>query len=209
MMEEKRGRKGETFYKSVATGTMEMNVADVEEMDKGWGWAVVGGILMTLLGAVAIVYPAITSVSVVYLLGAVLAVGAVVQLVHAFSVRNWKGFFWHLLIAAVYAIAGVMLLVYPLGGLITLTLVLALYFFISGILKIVLSISARHSTTGWGWMLFSGILALVLGVLIWASWPIGSLWFIGLLVGIDLIVGGFSLAAMGISVHSMAKEELQ
>ena len=97
-------KKGATFYRSVAMGTMEMNAADAREMDKGWSRAVVVGITMMILGGLAIIYPVLTSVGVVYLLGAVLVVGAVAQLVHAFSVRNWKGFFWHLFLVVVYEI---------------------------------------------------------------------------------------------------------
>lgn len=198
--------EGKTFYKSVATGTMSMDLTDTEAIDRGWGWGVTMGILMIILGALAIVYPAMTSVGVEMLLGAVLVGAGVVQVVYAFGVRGWKGFFWHLLVAITYAVIGVLLLTYPLGGLVTLTFLLALYFLISGVFKVVVSLTSRD-VSGWGWVLTSGIASLILGVLVWTSWPIGSLWFIGLLVGIDLIFAGFSLAAMAISVHSMAKEE--
>lgn len=199
--------EGKTFYRSVATGTMSMDLTEREAIDRGWGWAVAMGIVMIILGALAIIYPAMTSVGVTFLLGLVLVVAGVAQLVHAFGVRGWSGFFWHLLIAITYAVIGVLLLTYPLGGLVTLTFLLAIYFLLSGIFKVVLSLSSRD-TSGWGWMLTSGILSLILGVLVWTSWPVGSLWFIGLLVGIDLVLAGFSLAAMAISVHSMAKEEM-
>lgn len=201
------GSKGKTFYRSVATGTMSMNISDREAVDKGWGWGVTMGILMIILGALAIIYPAMTSVGVAMLLGAVLVGAGIVQIVYAFSVRGWKGFFWHVLIAITYAVIGVMLLTYPLGGIVTLTFLLALYFLISGVFKVVVSLTSRD-VSGWGWVLTSGITSLILGVLIWTSWPIGSLWFVGLLVGIDLVFAGFSLAAMAISVHSMAKEEM-
>lgn len=198
--------QGKTFYRSIATGTMSMDVTDREAIDRGWSWAVTMGILMIVLGALAIVYPVLTSVGVTYLLGVVLAGAGLVQLVYALGVRGWRGFFWHILIAVTYGVIGVLLLTYPLGGLITLTFLLALYFLISGLFKVVISLSSRE-VSGWGWVLTSGILSLVLGVLIWTSWPIGSLWFIGLLVGIDLVFVGFSLAAMAIKVHSLEREE--
>lgn len=199
--------EGKTFYKSVATGTMSMDVAEKKALDRGWGWGVAMGILMIILGALAIVYPVLTSVGVTLVLGVVLVGAGIVQLVYAFGVRGWRGFFWHILIAATYGVIGVMLLTYPLGGLITLTFLLALYFLISGVLKIVVSLTSRN-VSGWGWVLTSGILSLILGALIWMSWPVGSLWFIGLLVGIDLVFAGFSLAAMSVSVHSTIKEEM-
>jgi len=198
---------GKTFYESVATGTMSMDMTEVEAIDKGWGWAVTMGIVLIILGGLAIIYPAMTSVGVTMILGIILVIASVAQLVHAFGVRGWSGFFWHLLIAITYAVVGVLLLTYPLGGLVTMTFLLALYFLISGVFKIIISLSSRD-VLGWGWVLASGITSLILGVLIWTSWPIGSLWFVGLLVGIDLVFAGFSLAAMAISVHSMAKEEM-
>lgn len=200
-------REGNTFYRSVATGTMSVDLTEKEAIDRGWGWEVTMGILMIILGALAIIYPALTSVGVTVLLGTVLAGAGIVQIVYAFGVRGWKGFFWHVLIAITYGVIGVMLLTYPLGGLVTLTFLLALYFLISGVFKVVVSLTSRN-VSGWGWVLTSGITSLILGVLIWTSWPVGSLWFVGLLVGIDLVFAGVSLAAMAISVHSMAKEEM-
>jgi uncharacterized membrane protein HdeD (DUF308 family) len=201
------GSEGKTFYKSVATGTMSMDMTDTEAIDRGWGWGVTMGILMIILGALAIIYPAMTSVGVTYLLGAVLVGAGIVQLVYAFGVRGWKGFFWHVLIAITYGVIGVLLLTYPLGGLVTLTFLLALYFLISGVFKVIVSLTSRD-VSGWGWVLTSGIASLVLGALVWTSWPVDSLWFVGLLVGIDLVFAGFSLAAMAVTVHSMAKEEM-
>lgn len=200
---QKRG--GKTFYRSVATGTMSMDVSEREAIDRGWGWAVAMGTLMIVLGALAIIYPALTSVGVELILGVVLVGAGIVQLVYAFGVRGWKGFFWHLLIAITYATIGILLLVYPLGGLVTLTFLLALYLMISGVFKAVISLSSRD-VSGWGWLLASGILSVVLGVLVWLNWPLSSFWFIGLIVGIDLVMAGFSLAAMAISVHSVAEE---
>src|SRR3990167_4043429 len=144
----KSSGQGKTFYKSVATGTMSMDVTDREAIDRGWGWAVTMGILMIILGALAIVYPTLTSVGITYLLGAILLGAGIVQLVYAFGVRGWRGFFWHVLIAVTYGVIGVMLLTYSLGGLITLTFLLALYFLISGIFKVVVSLSSRDMS-GW------------------------------------------------------------
>ncbi|MDO8507663.1 MAG: HdeD family acid-resistance protein [bacterium] len=201
------GKDGKTFYRSVATGTMSMDLSEREAIDRGWGWAVTMGIVMIVLGALAVVYPIVTSVGVTFLLGVVLVVAGVAQLVQAFSVRGWSGFFWHTLVAITYAVIGVLLLTYPLGGLVTLTFLLALYLLISGVFKVVISLSSRE-VSGWGWMLTSGILSVILGVLVWASWPVGSLWFIGLLVGIDLVLVGFSLSAMALSAHSREQEEM-
>lgn len=199
-------RGGRTFYRSVATGTMSMDMSERDAIDRGWGWAVAMGTLMIVLGALAIVFPVLTSVGVALILGMVLTASGALQLIYAFGVRGWRGFLWHLLIAVTYATVGILLLVYPLGGLITLTFLLTLYLLISGIFKVVISLSSR-SVSGWGWLLASGILSMILSAVIWLSWPISALWFVGLVVGIDLIMAGFSLAAVAISVHAVAEEE--
>ncbi len=200
MAQEKK--KSKTFYRSVATGAMYADRNETEAISRHWAWAVAVGIVMILLGALAIVYPAITSVGAVILLAIVLLVAGLVQFIHALNIRGWGGFFWHILVALTYAVIGILLLVYPLGGLITLTLLLSIYFVLSGIFKIVLSAVSRHASN-WGWMLFSGIVAVVLGVIVFFSWPLSAIWFLGLLVGVDLVIGGFSLAALGTGAHSL------
>ncbi len=194
-------KEGKTFYRSVATGAMYMDKSETEAMGKHWGWAVAVGIVMILLGALAIIYPAVTSVGAIMLLGIILIAGGIAQVVHAFSVRGWGGFFWHILLALVYVVIGVMLLTFPLSGAITITLLLGIYFLVSGIFKVILSLVSRE-IPNWGWMLFSGIVALGLGVIVLLSWPVSAIWFLGLVVGVDLVIGGFSLAALGTSAHS-------
>ncbi len=194
MAEEKKESK--TFYKSVATGALYTDRNEAEALSRHWVWAVVIGIVMMVLGAIAIVYPAMTSVSAVIVLGIVLIAAAVAQFIHAINIRGWSGFFWHTLVALTYVVIGILLLVYPLGGLITLTLLLSIYLVLSGVFKIILSVVSRY-VGNWGWMLFSGIVAVGLGVIVFLSWPLSTIWFLGLLVGIDLVIGGFSLAALG------------
>lgn len=206
MVGKKEKRGGETFYRSVAVGTMTLEGGEVEEIESTWGWAVAAGVIMAVIGVFAMVYPVVTSVGVVFALGIALVVGALAQLVYAFTAGKVSGFLWHVLVAMVYALIGTLVLVYPLSGLATLTLLLAAYFLVSGLSKIVIAFESME-TRSWGWMLVSGILSLILGVLVWTAWPVGSLWFIGLIVGIDLFFAGISLAITATSVHSLIKEE--
>jgi len=204
--ETKEGPGGKTFYKSVAVGSMTLEGGDVEAIESSWGWAVAAGVVMAIIGIFAMVYPVLTSVGTVFAIGAVIVVASISQLVHAFTVGRVGGFFWHLFVAFVYAAVGLMLLAYPLGGVITLTFLLSVYFMVSGVSKAAIALMSMD-THSWGWMLASGILSVILGILVITSWPVGSLWFLGFIVGIDLFFGGISLAATASSVHSMLKEK--
>jgi len=126
----------------------------------------------------------------------------VVGLIGTFRARHAPGFVWSLLSAALALLVGILLLVHPLRGLITLTFVLTAYFIIDGIFIIFLALSHRRELTGrWEWMLINGIIDLILAGIIISGMPGTFLWVLGLLVGIDLIFGGASLIAMALEAR--------
>ena len=90
---------------------------------------------------------------------------------------------------------------HPIAGVLTLTMILAAFFVVEGIFKIVMAIQMR-SMPNWGWMFISGLIALVLGGLIWVGWPATAAWVIGLLVGIDLIFGGWAMMFISLAVKN-------
>ncbi len=194
----KKEREGRTFYRSVAAGTVPM---DREMVRMNWGWGLAMGIIMILLGIFAVLYPIFTSASIVFLLGVVLVVAGIVQIVHAFSWQGWGKTVWHALVGLVYGVVGLFLMFYPLAGLVTLAVLLAIYFIVSGLLRIILSISARH-TQSWGWMLFSGIVSVILGIIVIVGFPVLTMVLVGLLIGIDLVVNGFALTYRSIAAHA-------
>lgn len=169
-----------------------------------WSWLMTLGIIMLVLGTFAIIYPAATSVSFEMVLGILLMVGGACRVVSMFRSKGWGDFLLKLLVSAIYLIAGILLLVYPLGGTLTLTLLLALFFVAQGIVNIIVSLMERDMR-GWGWMLFNGIVSLALGALIWVEWPSSALWAIGLLVGIWLIFDGWAMIMLSWTMHR--KEE--
>lgn len=158
------------------------------------------GVVMLLLGSLAIVFPAVTSVSIEMILGILLVVGGVGRVISIFRSKGWGDFFLKLIVSAIYLAAGVMLLAYPLEGTLTITLLLAIFFLAQGIVNIVVSF-VESGMRGWGWLLFNGVVSLILGALIWAELPSSAAWAIGLLVGIWLIFDGWAMISLSWLMH--------
>lgn len=161
------------------------------------------GIAMIILGVVAIIVPLAAAVAVNYLVGIVLLLDGVIQVVHAFTRRETAGrVVLGLVVAALYVIAGLILLAHPLLAVAAFTLFLAAFFIVVGVFKVI-SAFEMYGMTGWGWALVGGILSFILGVLIFAHWPSSAVWAIGLLVGIDLLFTGWSMIALALMLHML------
>lgn len=158
------------------------------------------GILLLVLGCAAIATPAVAGTSVVIVIGAILAVSGVVQLFHGIREPSWSGKMLGLVLGAITLLGGLAVLAYPLLGLEVLTLVLAVYFAVEGVWKIVVSFSFRPAQ-GWLALLASGVIALLLGVVIWKQWPVSGLWAVGTLVGVDLLFTGTAMLALAWTVR--------
>jgi uncharacterized membrane protein HdeD (DUF308 family) len=153
-------------------------------------WFRVLGVVLIILGCLAIIFPFLTAIAVKVFLGWLFLIGGLIQIIHAFSAKQWGGFLWSLLIGVLYVIVGAWLAFFPLTGILALTLLIAAMFIVEGILEIAMAFRMRP-LQGWGWALFSGIVALVVGVLIFAQLPYSAVWAIGLLVGINMISSGW------------------
>jgi uncharacterized membrane protein HdeD (DUF308 family) len=165
------------------------------------GWFVALGIVFLLLGALAIALPFAASLVSTLVLGWILVIGGLAQGFHAIANRKWGHAGWAFASAVLMVIAGGLLIANPITGTLTLTMVLAAWFVASGILKIVRALQHR-SLPSWGWLLFDGIVSLLLGGMIWAHWPSTAAWALGLLIGIDLIFGGTSMLLIGAGAGS-------
>ncbi|MEW6020456.1 MAG: DUF308 domain-containing protein [Pseudomonadota bacterium] len=190
---------------STQPGMMRHEPSLFGALDIKWSWLLVLGIGLLILGSLAIIFPAATSVSIELILGILLVVAGVGRLVSMFRAKSWGDFFVKLLVAGIYLAAGVMLLAYPFGGTLTLTLLLAIFFVAQGLVNVVMSLMNRE-THGWGWWLFNGIVSFALGALIWAELPSSAAWAIGLLVGVWLIFDGWALIMIALSLHGAEKE---
>lgn len=167
-----------------------------------WRLFLIEGIILVVLGTAAILVPALASLVVAIFLGWVFLVGGFVGLVATLAGRRAPGFWWALVSAVLTIIAGGFLAFWPVGGTISLTLVLTAFLIADGILMILFGLDHRRALSQqWGYFLANGILDLVLaGIIVWAL-PESAFWALGLIVGIDLIFGGYSLVAMAITAR--------
>jgi len=173
----------------------------LEMLRRNWGWFLVLGIILILIGMVAISASFIATLATVVVLGCLALFGAGAQLVAAVLSRRWNGFFLHLLIGLLYLVIGFLIIQHPVGAAAGLTLLLAVSFMVGGLFRIIFALTERPYH--WGWVLLNGIITLVLGVMIWRHWPGDALWVIGLFIGIDMLFNGWSLAMLGIAAKSL------
>jgi uncharacterized membrane protein HdeD (DUF308 family) len=170
-----------------------------------WGLFLAEGIILVLLGIAAIVLPPIATLAFTIIIGWVFLISGVVGLFTTFWARHVAGFWWSLISAIIGIAAGVVLLLWPITGTLSLTLVLIAFFVIEGIVSIMYAIEHRNQLTGrWGWMLVSGIIDLILAGIIFAGLPGTAVWALGLLVGINMLFGGGALIAMALAARHPA-----
>jgi uncharacterized membrane protein HdeD (DUF308 family) len=161
------------------------------------------GIVMLICGILAIALPWASGIGVVIVVGWLLLLGAVSHLFLAFHTHSVGGVLWQILLALIYGAAGVFMLMNPLAGLVTLTLVLAVFLLIEAALETALYFQLRRAVNA-GWVLFDAIVTLILAILIWSQWPSSALWFIGTLVGISLLFSGISRMTLASAMRRRA-----
>jgi uncharacterized membrane protein HdeD (DUF308 family) len=163
----------------------------------------IAGVVALVLGAVAIVVPAVASVATAIFIGWILVVAGFFEAMNAFSIRDRGRMAVRLLLAVVTLAAGISLLVAPLSGTFTLTVILVIWFIASGTARVVIGL-AELGTPGAGMVVLRGVLALALGILVADQLPSSADWAIGLLVGIDLIFAGATVVALGRTLNAVA-----
>lgn len=181
--------------------TTESQSLFFERIKKNAGLTIWLGVVVLIVGLLAMGSPLVAGMSIAVLVGIMLIIGGIGHLI--FSMQTGKGFF-SILVGVLTIIAGIYMLANPAVALATLTVFLAAYMVVSGIFEILMAFQIKP-IKGWGWVLFSGILSLVLGVMIWSQFPLSGAWAIGLLVGINLVFSGWSLIMIGIAARAMIK----
>ncbi len=170
-----------------------------------WALFLIEGIILVILGLAAIALPPLATLAFTIIIGWVFLISGVVGLFTTFWARHVPGFWWSLISAIIGIAAGVVLLLWPITGTLSLTLVLIAFFVIEGIVSIMYAIEHRNQLTGrWGWMLVSGIIDLILAGIIFAGLPGTAEWALGLLVGINMLFGGAALIAMALAARHPA-----
>ena len=181
-------------------GTEHYDVIVTAEVREHHRWFLALGTLLAVLGIAAIVFPFAATLTVEVLIGSILVVSGAAGILHAFRAARWKGFMFALLGALLSLAIGLVLLLRPLVGILSLTLLIAAFLFAGGVFRVLLALRVRPLDY-WGWLLASGVLAIALAVLILAQWPQAATWVIGLLVGIDLIFAGWTSIMLGMAAR--------
>jgi uncharacterized membrane protein HdeD (DUF308 family) len=161
------------------------------DMARNWGWLLGLGVLFVILGCIGVsMAVGLTLISIVFL-GLLFIVAGVAQIIDVFKSKQWKGAIYHALIAVLYIAGGSLVIYDPILASAIITALLAWVLIIIGITRLIMAIVLRHST-GWGWLLFAGLVSIILGGLILMQWPFSALWIIGLFIAIELMVNGWS-----------------
>jgi uncharacterized membrane protein HdeD (DUF308 family) len=170
-----------------------------------WKVFLAEGIVLVVLGVLAILVPPLATITFTILIGWLFLVSGGVGLVTTFWMRNAPGFVWSLISAIVGIVAGVLLLLWPITGALSLTLLLSAFFIVEGVASIMYAIDHRNQLTGrWGLMLLSGVIDLILAGIIVAGLPGTAAWALGLLVGINLVFGGTAMIGMALAARHPA-----
>jgi uncharacterized membrane protein HdeD (DUF308 family) len=169
-----------------------------------WLLFLIEGIVLLALGLAAIVLPLIATVAVAILIGWLLLVSGIVGLIATFRMRRAPGFWWSLLSAILGITAGTLLLLWPLSGALSLTVILTVFFVIEGVASILYALDHKRRLSGrWGCLLISGALDVIVASIIFLGLPATAAWAIGVLVGINMVFGGSAVIAMALHARTV------
>ena len=169
---------------------------------KASGWFIGIAVVFILLGMLAIIEPGVAGLAVTILIGWLLIFGGGAHLAAAFSGGGAGRVIWQVLVGIVYIVGGLYFLTHPLLGLGTLTLLLGVVIVAEAVFELIAYFRARGSQ-GSGWLLVNALITLLLGGLIWLHWPSSSVWVIGTLVGVNLLMTGISRLMFGLAVRKL------
>ncbi|HEY5828225.1 MAG: HdeD family acid-resistance protein [Hyphomicrobiaceae bacterium] len=175
-----------------AVAAAKQTVAD------NWGWFLTLGIVLVVAGIAAIMFPLVSTIAAKIALGWIFLAAGIVMIIHAFSIQKWGGFLMELLLGVLYLFAGGWLAFFPFTGIVTLTILLAALFLAEGVVEVIMGFRVRPHE-GWGWLVFSGLIAVAVGLLIAAELPSSAVWAIGLLVGVNLLSTGISFIVVALA----------
>ena len=189
-----------TLNQTTSNGDLQRSVASA--IHAHWQLFLVEGVVLIVLGMAAIIVPVIATLAFTLVIGWLFLISGGVGLVTTFWMRNAPGFWWSLVSAAIAIFAGVVLILWPISGTVSLTLVLIAFFFVEGVATIMYAIEHRSQLSyRWGWMLASGIVDLILAGIIFAGLPGTATWALGLLVGINMLFGGTAMIGMALAAR--------
>lgn len=176
--------------------------ADFDQLHRRWGWFLVLGIVLIVLGIIALVYTPAATLASVLVLGWLMFVSGIVEAVHAFQARGWGGALLHIVGGALGILIGLLVMTHPVAGALASTLLFASFLTVIGLFRVVAAAWLRYRS--WGWTVFDGVVTLVLGLLLWAGLPWSGLWFLGFALGIAFLLRGWSTVMFAFAVKRIS-----
>jgi uncharacterized membrane protein HdeD (DUF308 family) len=164
------------------------------------GWIVALGLIYVIAGCIALGSVVMATVASVFVVGMMMLIAGVAEVINAFQVKTWGRFLLWLVLGALYIVAGFVTFENPLLAAAVLTLVLGISLMASGIMRIILAFGMKEAMP-WFWIVVSGVVTLLLGVMILAHWPISSLYILGIFLGIDLVFAGAGWIGLGLGLR--------
>jgi uncharacterized membrane protein HdeD (DUF308 family) len=177
---------------------------EIDEQIVSSKWTTTIAVLMIVLGIIAIVFPFFASIASTLVFGWVFIFAGVVQIVYAFQSRDAGQIVWKLILGCLYLFAGIFVVANPLEGILAFTIVLGVTIFMQGIIQVSIAFQMRRIAPKWGWMLASGIIGIIFGIVIWSSLPYSAIWLIGTLIGVNLLFDGIWM----LTLHSGQRRAL-
>lgn len=184
--------------------SIEPFVSVLNSLEDRWNWFLGIGVALMLLGILAITGAQVASILTIFFIGIMLIAGSITKFIAAFWAKAWSGFWLSLLVGVLYGVTGFLCVGKPLQALGAVTLIMSALFLVSGASKVISSLYLRFES--WGWVFFSGLISLLLGVLLLAEWPESSLWVVGTFLGVDLLISGWVWIALAAESRRVAKE---
>jgi uncharacterized membrane protein HdeD (DUF308 family) len=174
-------------------------IHDVESIRHHWGWLLTLGIAMAVLGTIAIFITPAATLATVLILGWLLIFSGIAESIYGFRVRKWGGLFLHLIGGILGVLIGLLIITHPVAGALAWTLLFASFFTVIGLFRLTAAVSLKFPN--WAWAVFDSLITIGLGVLLWAEWPSSGVWFMGLSVGISLILRGWSYVMFALAIR--------
>ena len=171
------------------------------DLRRSWGWFLILGILLVIAGFAALSYSFLATLVAVIYFGAFLLVSGIMEAASILFVRKWNGYFLHLLMGILDIVLGIIFLRHTEEAAVMLTFVIATFFLVAGIYRLVSAITLQFPH--WGFAAFSGLVSIILGLMLYAQWPLSGLWFIGMCIGIDLIFRGSSWISLALRLRQV------
>jgi uncharacterized membrane protein HdeD (DUF308 family) len=183
------------------TTDVSPDIKKASDINKSFNGSLLIGILLIVLGIAGIALPAVSTIFAETWFALILIAAGAAKLVYAFQTRDDGGFIWKLLLSILYIATGVMLFVYPLTGILTLTLLLGSFLLTEAVFELILAFRLRGQQN-WTSVLFNGIITLLLGAIIWFQWPFDAPWLLGTLVGVSVLFTGISRVMLSLNARS-------